>query len=227
MRISVRQVSNGYLPSISHGFQALKEPEILKEWQKIKSKMTKIEGWLSDKEAELLFETLLQVLQTFPNCNNLVEIGSYHGKASSVIGNVLKRFAPFTKLFAIDPHDGIIGSRDTGFQRVQPSWEIFNLNIEKLGLKKWIIPIRSYPIDVKWSQSISFLLIDGLHDYGNVSVDFHHFEQFLINGGYVVFHDYSKSFPGVMKFVNELITINKVEKIALIDSLMITRICLK
>ena len=44
-----------------------------------------------------------------------------------------------------------------------------------------------------------------MHDYASVCADFRHFETSLAPGGYVAFHDYADYFPGVVKFVHELL----------------------
>ena len=49
------------------------------------------------------------------------------------------------------------------------------------------------------------MFIDGLHDYANVAMDFHHFERWIAPGGFVAFHDYATYYPGVVTFVDELV----------------------
>jgi len=53
---------------------------------------------------------------------------------------------------------------------------------------------------------ISFILIDAMHLFKNVREDFRHFEPSIIRNGLIAFHDYRKEFPGVVKFVNSLIS---------------------
>jgi hypothetical protein len=52
---------------------------------------------------------------------------------------------------------------------------------------------------------VHLLLLDGLHDFANVSRDFLHFEAWIADGGLILFHDYATYYPGVMAFVDHLL----------------------
>jgi len=67
------------------------------------------------------------------------------------------------------------------------------------------------------------LVIDGLHDYGSVSADFLHFESFLADSALVAFHDYADYFPGVRKFVDELLVTGRYKTLTRADSLIVLR----
>ena len=77
------------------------------------------------------------------------------------------------------------------------------------------------PDEVRWDQPISLLLIDGLHDYANVSRDFFHFEKWVASNAYVAFHDYADYFPGVKAFVDELLRSGQYRKVSLVKSMMV------
>src|SRR5208283_2202622 len=109
------------------------------------------------------------------------------------------------KLYAIDPHDGLVGALDQGLRRVPPTLERFQRNIADAGLSAIVESIQQRSFEVQWDQPISFLFIDGLHDYANVARDFYHFEVSIVPGGLVGFHDYADYFPGVKSFVDELL----------------------
>ena len=68
-------------------------------------------------------------------------------------------------------------------------------NIAESGLTEFVQPVIQRSYEVAWEQPIAFLLIDGLHDYLNVSRDFRHFEPWVMDGGLVAFHDYGNDFP--------------------------------
>jgi predicted O-methyltransferase YrrM len=187
---------------------------------KILDEIHKIHGWLSDREADLLIRT------TFRACENssdpIVEIGSFHGKATVAMGSVLKAFYPDNRIFAIDPHDGRLGASDRKIEYVTPSFDRFRENIRRAGLEGVVKPIRDHSNNVKWDKPISLLLIDGLHDYPSVSGDFFKFSDWIKPGGFVAFHDYADYFPGVKAFVDELLT-GEFERFDLADSLIVLR----
>jgi glycosyltransferase involved in cell wall biosynthesis len=56
-----------------------------------------------------------------------------------------------------------------------------------------------------------------------VARDFHHFEEWILPGGYVAFHDYADYFPGVRSFVDELLAESQYRKIGLAKSLIVLR----
>jgi hypothetical protein len=126
-------------------------------------------------------------------------------------------------VFAIDAHDGVVGALDTGLQALTPTRERFERTIADAGLTRVVVPLARRPSEVAWVRPISLLLIDGLHDYPNVARDFHHFEEHLVPGGYVAFHDYADYFPGVKAFVNELVAGGGYEHVMRTRSLALVR----
>ena len=182
-----------------------------------------IEGWLSAAEATLLGHTVLTALQQLPAPHHLVEIGAYHGKATVLIGKLLKKYFPKARLSAVDPHDGLLGDRKQGLQQFPPSLSHFTKNIADAGVKSLIKPVTGIATSIYWKQTLCFLLVDGLHDYESVSSDFRHFEPWLVPGAYIAFHDYAAYFPGVQAFVNELLVRGGYHIIQLAESMMVIR----
>jgi glycosyltransferase involved in cell wall biosynthesis len=183
------------------------------------NKIRRIKGWLSDREAELLIAFTHKACQELPSPHRIVEIGSYHGKATVLFGSVAKAF-PEANVYAIDTHDGRLGAVDQGLQSYPPSFEAFKRNIENAGLCGVVHAIKDRSYNVRWKEPVSLLFIDGLHDYLNVSRDFRHFADWILPGGYVAFHDYAPYFPGVQAFVNELLATGVYQKINVVDSLV-------
>jgi hypothetical protein len=166
--------------------------------------MRKIEGWLADDEAELLISTTRNALCECPQADAIVEVGSYCGRATSVLASVVRALRPAARVWAIDPHDGFVGSLDYGLERVPPTFEKLADNLEALSLTPFVELVRTQPSQLPWSAPVCLLLIDGLHDYPHVLRDFDHFEPYLVEGALVAFHDYADYFPGVPAFVDEL-----------------------
>jgi hypothetical protein len=188
----------------------------------ILARMRAIEGWLDDEEADLLIGATAHALRTLPEARAVVEVGSYCGRATVVLGSVVKIVRPDARVWSIDPHDGKLGTADR-FITVAPSLEKLKANLRAASLDDRVNVVRASAPSVPWSEPIAFLLIDGLHDYASVAADFGRFEPFLAAGAYAAFHDYAPYFPGVMAFVEELLAASRYEHIALAGSLIILR----
>ena len=80
---------------------------------------------------------------------------------------------------------------------------------------------RDKSYSAEWTVPVRLLLVDGLHDYFNVARDFRYFSKCIVAGGYVAFHDHADYFPGVKKFVDELLAGGEYKKAGKVDSLMV------
>ena len=189
----------------------------------ILQRMSRIEGWLDQYEADALIATTSQALTSLPAGSAVVEVGSYHGRSTVVLASVLQAMGAKGPVFAIDPHDGQLGALDQKVEQHGPTLTIFQRNIAANGLSDLVVPIAQRSTDVAWDRPIGLLFIDGLHDYVNVARDFHHFEAHLLPGGYAAFHDYADYYPGVKTFVSELLESNVYELAAVAGSLVVLR----
>jgi Methyltransferase domain/Glycosyl transferase family 2 len=191
---------------------------------RILRRMRSIEGWLEDEEADLLIAALTRAA-ALANAQAVVEIGSYCGRSTVVLGGALSSVdaALAIKIYAIDPHNGIVGALDQGIKYLPPSLFAFRRNISEAGLDHLVESIVKHSFEVEWSKPICLLLIDGLHDYANVSRDFHQFERSIVPGGFVAFHDYASYYPGVMAFVDELLARGSYEKVDHALSMIVLR----
>jgi predicted O-methyltransferase YrrM len=197
-------------------------PTLLLTWP-ILRQMRRIEGWLEEDEADLLIATAARVITEQPEPHAIVEIGSYCGRSTTILGTVTKTLSPGAKVFAIDPHDGEVGALDQGLRRTSPTLARFTANIAAAGLAGIVETVQQRSYEVRWERPIGMLLIDGLHDYANVSRDFQHFEQHVIPGGYVAFHDYADYYPGVKKFVHEVLATGHYRRVHLARSLIVVQ----
>jgi predicted O-methyltransferase YrrM len=186
-------------------------------------RMRRVEGWLFDEEGDLLLAGVSRAVREFPEPAAVVEVGSYCGRSTVVLGSAVRAVAPEVRVYAIDPHEGEVGAADRGLARTPPTLQRFERTIADAGLTDVVELIQQRSHETKWDRPISFLLVDGLHDYGNVSRDFRHFEPWLVEGAYVAFHDYADYWPGVKAFVNELLGGGHYERVALAASLILVR----
>lgn len=171
----------------------------------IKAEVDPIEGWLRDEEAELLMVMARRVLIEH-GPQPIVEIGSYQGKSTVALARVVKALCPTARVYAIDPHEGEIGALDKLIRHQPPTLEAMQRNLAGAGLTDTVEIIVQLSYKVAWDRPISLLFIDGLHDYLNASRDFYHYESYVVPGGYVAFHDCEPGFPGVVAFVNDVLS---------------------
>lgn len=181
----------------------------------------KINGWLEEKEADLLMAMVLKACIQMPDQHTIVEVGSYEGKSTVLLGSLIKEFFPDVGIVSIDPHDGLLGARDQGLVSVAPSFSRFSSNLQAAGLSDVVKVVQKRTCDVAWSDPVFFLIIDGLHDYPSVARDFRQIAPSVVKGGYIAFHDYADYFPGVQAFVHELLESGSYRKVGKAESLII------
>jgi hypothetical protein len=148
-------------------------------------------------------------------------VGSYCGRATTVLGRVALAVRPEAKIYSLDPHDGRVGALDQGIVSHGPTLEKFRRNMERAGLTDSVKVIQRRAADVCWGQPVSLLLVDGLHDYFSVAQDFYQFESWVVSGGLVAFHDYAPYFPGVQAFVNELLGCGYYRKLHCVGTMIV------
>jgi predicted O-methyltransferase YrrM len=166
------------------------------------AQMRGIHGWLSDDEAHLLLRTARRVCQESGGEPHLVEIGSFCGKATVLLGNAAR--AAGGKVTAIDRFDGVCGSREQALHHEKPTRVRFDHAMIEAGLAEVVSARTASASMVEEIEPIDLLLIDGWHDYAGVAEDFYVLAPRLTVHARVLFHDYADYFPGVMAMVDEL-----------------------
>jgi predicted O-methyltransferase YrrM len=212
-----------FLPDIGGAMPTSQEEAMLRTLP-ILDRMRRIEGWLDDEEADLLIAATTKAasLASDEQPTSVVEVGSYCGKSTIVLALTLKGLGLHTaKVYGIDPHDGQVGAHDQGLVQTPPTLEKFSRNIRDAGVADVIEPIKARSFEVTWNRPIALLFIDALHDYPNVARDFYHFADWVQPGALVAFHDYADYFPGVKKFVDELLSLGDYRLIERVKSLVV------
>ena len=98
------------------------EPPLFLTWP-ILARMRAIEGWLDEEEADLLIAAVLRAVSAPQAARAIVEVGSYCGRSTVVLGSVLQSLRlPDARVYAIDPHDGRVGALDRGSNNCRPVW---------------------------------------------------------------------------------------------------------
>lgn len=189
----------------------------------ILAEMRALPGWLSDAEAVALLATARGALARQGAAGHLVEIGSHCGKATLLLGRAAQGAAGEARVTAIDRFDGVTGSRDERLTREPVTRGRFDQMVASAGLAAWVFARTGAAAEVATDEAVDLLLVDGLHDYPAVALDFAVFERLLAPAARVAFHDYADYFPGVVAFVDELVDTGEWEVETAVETLRILR----
>jgi predicted O-methyltransferase YrrM len=154
---------------------------------KIRPRVRDVEGWLDDREGELLYRLAKECTKGV-----VVEIGSWKGK--STIWLAAGSFAgPRIPVYAIDPHncsyDSVTGELVCGKELT--TFSDFTKNIAAAGVQETVRPIVQLSAEAAagWTEPIGLLWIDGDHSYEGVSCDLSLWLPHVVDGGIVAAHD--------------------------------------
>jgi predicted O-methyltransferase YrrM len=137
-----------------------------------------------------------------------------------VLASVMSALRPGSSVAAIDPHQGRISRAGKPDENREPTYHALLANLAQAGLSDAVHVIRSRSTSVTWSEPIGLLFLDVVHDYDNVNADFQHFRRHLAVGGYVIFDDYTSSFPGVQRVVHEALADGTYREVSRTDGMI-------
>lgn len=151
------------------------------------ARLLAVPGYTHKRECMILFYLAMQS----PSGGEIVEIGAFKGRSTAFLAEAARRLK--LHLTSIDPH---VGDSLTEFTRT-----VEQFNIASLAT---IHRAYSHDVGVAWSTPISFLWIDGAHDYDSVRQDIADFAHHTLPGAYLVFDDVSDAtFPGIVRALAE------------------------
>ncbi|HUW44981.1 MAG TPA: glycosyltransferase [Dehalococcoidia bacterium] len=164
-------------------------------------------GSFTYEDAEVIVRSLNRIESIKGDC---LEIGSDLGRSSTLIAEIIKENS---HLFCVDIWSNEtwnelasqLGEKAATYPRRDPkAFEIFRHNIKKRGLNAVVTPIRNKSEEAikEFKNPLKFIFIDGCHEYEYVKKDIE-WVKYLVEGGEVVFHDYTDSWPDVKAAVNE------------------------
>lgn len=170
------------------------------ETDEIKKIVDKVDGFLSDKDGELLYNLA-------KNCTGkgvIVEIGSWKGKSTIWLGKGSKN-GNDVKIYAIDPHTGSSEHKER-FGKVW-TFEEFKENIKNSNVDDIVLPIVKTSEDAAkdFNVPVELIFIDGAHEYELVKLDFDLWFPKVIDGGIMAFHDTVRKRRGPREFVNKIV----------------------
>jgi methyltransferase family protein len=147
------------------------------DFETVIGQVREIGGWLTEAQARTLWDEASRV----PVGGLIVEIGSHQGRSTVVLAAAAP---PQAKVIAIDPFVG--GAMFGGVA----TREKFQANLARAGLdgRVELRQVKSTELRPSWTEPISFLYIDGKHDYWTLSDDLR-WAEFLPDGTRLCIHD--------------------------------------
>jgi len=169
-----------------------------------RAKLWALDGLLPTEAEGLLLAKL--AAQVDPDLA-IVELGSYRGKSTCYLAEGARR-GRGAKVYAFDPWDLPRGDvPDVYAERYHTSenQQIINAQVTAMGLQDHVQATRALSHDAArlWEQPIGLLHVDGDHSYAGVRGDYCLWARYVVVGGYIAFHDYSKKHKGVVRVVRE------------------------
>lgn len=163
-----------------------------------------IPGWLMPNEAEALYRL------GFEAESDIVEIGSYFGKSTYLIGKGIRDAGRARcRLVSIDVHYRGV---DEATQRAQvfaedaPSFLLRTMREQQLDdVVMHLVGWSHLAVGYVDFAGVGAVFIDGGHDYDSVRQDILAVRARVRPGTRLLFHDYNPEFPGVVRAVDELV----------------------
>lgn len=157
-----------------------------------------LDGWFT-------FPALyLSLVKLLPEGARFVEVGSWKGKSLAFFLVEMRNRARHFEVYAVDTWEG--SPEHAGMDSIVKGslFEEFKRNL--LSLEGLFAAIRAPSLQAAGTfadESLDAVFIDAGHEYEDVIADLHAWHPKVRTGGYLCGHDYSLSWPGVMKAVDE------------------------
>ena len=147
------------------------------ERERLAAAIGRIKGWLSDEEAEALFDRA----KACTGRGAIVEIGSYRGRATIALA-LGSQAGSRVPVYAVDLH------HEEQFRR-------FDRNVTRAGVGELITPLagRSQELADEVREPLELLFIDGAQDADEFREDFERWVPKLVDGGWLAVQDATDS----------------------------------
>jgi len=150
------------------------------ELERARATAARIDGWLTDREGELLF----QLAAGCPPGAPIVEIGSWKGKSTVWLACGV-RDPGVTTVFAIDPHEQSL--EEPGARTLEDLQA--NLALADVGGRVVPIVATSHVAAATFERKPGLVFVDGSHLEEDVRADLEDWLPKLLEGGVVALHD--------------------------------------
>lgn len=146
-----------------------------------------------------------KIFDSLPYGAVCVEVGCYFGHSVAYLATLAKESGKNIIVYAVDTFEG---SAEHKKQLTKSSfYDDFMANMKACGIDEYVMALRMQSVEAAKlfdDKTIDFCFIDAAHDYENVKADCLAWEKKVKTGGILAGHDYSPSWPGVIKAVDEL-----------------------
>lgn len=169
---------------------------------------SELTGWLDPNEGTLLY----QLAQRNKQLGVVVELGSYHGKATICLAQGAQNVND-GKVYAVDLFEGSRFTNNGDF------YQKFMENVASYKVNNSVTPVKGEFSEIAgvWDKPIRLLFIDGAHQYEDVKRDFDAWERHVVMGGVIAFHD-SLNSPEVTRFIIETVKSGKFSQCETLNS---------
>lgn len=169
---------------------------------------------MTPEEAAMLFSYCEKV----PDNSVLVELGTWKGASACIMSAAKEK----SKIFTIDNFRADVYYDRRGIE-IEQEIKKTRDNLKELG-NITLLMGNNTDCATWWNKElvINLLFIDSDHRYESVKLDIKDWLPFVIEGGFVLFHDY-ESHEGVLPAVDEFIEAGKLEKVDQVLSLLVTK----
>lgn len=140
----------------------------------------------------------------------IVEVGCWKGKSTAYMAVEIINSQKNIQFFAVDTWLGSPEHQNNEIIINNKLFDIFMTNIEPV--KHAIIPIRSTSLEASQQfsdEELDIVFIDASHYYNDVKSDILAWMPKVKTGGIIAGHDYTQSWPEVIKAVNEIFDENQ------------------
>ena len=160
---------------------------------------------MKKEELNWLYKSMKHV----PNGSIVVEIGSWVGASGSFLAKGIQRWSPRSLLHCVDPFDMDYINSKKGLTKKMRNLDKLPYDAFRERMKPYrysLIRLKSEDAVKQFDdESVSFLFIDGNHDYEYVKKDILLWWSKMAPGSIMCGHDYTK--PGVEEAVKECCSI--------------------
>jgi len=181
---AVRAGAGAALRSISIDAATRDAPGFVEVWPTVDG----IPGWFDRVNAAAFWGVIAE-----RRPRTVVEIGSYLGRSTALLGLALKRYSPEARLVAIDPHTGDRQQLLALGTELLPTADLFRKHVQGVGIAELLdIRIaRSDEVAAEWDGPVELLFVDGWHSYDAVVSDARNWVPHLHGDGVVCFDDFT------------------------------------
>ncbi len=151
--------------------------------------LVSVSGTSSERECVLL----AHLVGISPQGGCVLEIGAFKGKSATMLVESAVHRKDKPTVVSVDPHE--------------KTWDEFNKTCDRFKLKERGLEVHrcfSHELGINWTRPISFLWVDGGHEYEDVRQDIVDFIPHVMVGGWIAFDDANNgTFPGVERAITE------------------------